>query len=343
MGTRGVHLLVQDRLNRQNAVTPDHYLPTYLQAPSQAALDSLPGTLSKINGFSSYVPSYANAGFNGAAIVGFMPWGNSTYHGWANQLTKRFSHGFQMVGAYTWSHNIDDSTATHFSTLLTPRRPQDFQNLRADRANSALDRNQRLTLSWVYEMPFLSHSTNWAAKNLIGNWRFVGTYTAETGEWVTAQSGTDSNLNGDSAPDRTVVNPSGDTKLGSDVTALKNTAGDTVAYLAKNPNARYIKAGQGALATAGRNTVQMPGINNFDISLGKKFSIKESKALEFRADFANFFNHPQYTAGLVSSVKLTSQTSNNVFLLPSSTKFQDWAGNFPSNSRSIQLGAKITF
>ena len=95
-------------------------------------------------------------------------------------------------------------------------------------------------------MPFFSDSSNWAAKNVIGNWRFVGTYTAETGEWVTAQSGIDSNLNGDSATDRTIINPAGDPKIGSAVTALKNSAGATVAYLATNPNARYITAGLGA-------------------------------------------------------------------------------------------------
>ena len=42
-----------------------------------------------------------------------------------------------MTGAYTWSKNIDDSTAALASTVLTPRRPYDFENLRQERANSA--------------------------------------------------------------------------------------------------------------------------------------------------------------------------------------------------------------
>src|SRR5260370_39263020 len=99
------------------------------------------------------------------------------------------------------------------------------------------------------------------AKNLIGNWRFVGTYTAESGEWVTAQSGTDSNLNGDSTGDRTIINPAGDPKLGSDVKALKNSSGATVAYVATNPHARYVKACARALANAARNTILMPALN----------------------------------------------------------------------------------
>ena len=343
LGTRGVHLLTQNQLNKQNKVDASHYLPTYLTAPSQSALDGLGTTLDQINARSALVPAYADAGFNVSNITAFMPWGDSIYHGLATQLTRRFTRGLQSTVAYTWSHNIDNSTATHFSTLLSPRRPQDFQNQDAERSDSPLDRRHRLTVSWLWDSPFFSKSSNWAAKNLIGNWRFVGTYTAETGEWVTAQSGIDANLNGDTATDRTIINPAGDAKLGSAVTPLKNTAGATVAYLATNPNARYITAEKGALANGGRNTIRMPGINNFDLSLGKKFNFSESKYFEFRADLSNAFNHAQYTAGYINSVRLTSQTTSRIFLLPGNSNFQQWSTNFPSNSRTMQLVAKIVF
>jgi len=344
LGTRGVHLLTQNRLNRQNKVDKNGlFLPTYLTAPSQAELNGLTTTLDQINARSNYVPAYANAGFNGSSIVGFMPWSDSVYHGLASQLTRRFSHNLQSVVSYTFSHNIDDATATHFSTLLSPRRPEDFQNLSAERSNSPLDRRHRLTVNWLWDMPFLSGSKNWMAKNLIGNWRFVGTYTAESGEWVTAQSNIDANLNGDAAGDRTIINPAGDPKLGSSVTALKNSAGATVGYLAANPNAMYITADKGARTNAGRNTIQMPGINNFDISLAKRFNFSERRAIEFRGDFSNVLNHPQYTAGLINSVYLTTQTTTNIFLQPGNKAFQHWSENFPSNSRTVQLVAKFVF
>ena len=82
----------------------------------------------------------------------------------------------------------------------------------------------------------------------------------------------DANLNGDSAGDRTIINPAGNPTLGSGVTSLKNSAGAIVGYLAANPNAMYITAAQGARTTSGRNTIEMPGINNWDISLAKKFN-----------------------------------------------------------------------
>jgi len=346
LGTRGVHLLTQTQLNRQNVIDATHFLPTYLQAPSQATLNGLTTTLAQLSPPSlHYVPAYANAGFNGSAITAFMPWADSTYHGLATQLTRRFTHGLQSVVSYTFSHNIDDATATHFSTYLSPRRPEDFRNLSAERSNSPLDRRHRLTVNWLWDMPYLSQSKNWATRNLIGNWRLVGTYTAESGEWVTAQSGFDANLNGDSAGDRTILNAGGDPHLGSDVKALTNSSGATVAYLAVNPNAMYITARQGARTTAGRNTISMPGINNFDISLGKKFGIKSdsTKYVEFRGDFSNAFNHAQYTAGLINSVKLTSQTTSRIFLQPNNSNFQQWSNNFSSNSRTVQLVAKIVF
>jgi hypothetical protein len=341
LGSRGYHLLTQNRVNILSKITPSDSLPTYLQAPTQAQLNALPLTLAQIQARPRVDPRYGNAGLINP-VVGFVPFGSSMYNGLALQLTRRFAHGLQAQGAYTWSHNMDNSTATHFSTLLSPRRPQDFQDLRNEWAASPLDHRQRLTLTWLWDCPFMQQSHNWAAKNLLGNWRVSGTYTAETGELVTPQSGTDSNQNGD-AVDRTIVNPAGQANVGSDVKALTNAQGATVAYLALNPNARYIRAQAGAFPTGGRDTLKMPGINNFDISIAKKFKMTESKSFEIRADASNFFNHAQYTAGYINSVRLTSQISNNTFLLPQNSSFADWSNMFPSNSRTMQLVAKFVF
>lgn len=104
-----------------------------------------------------------------ANIVGYAPQATSSYHGLALQLNRRFSNGLSYIAAYTWSHLEDDATATNFSTYLTPRRAQDFQNLKADWASSPLDRRQRFTLTPIYDFkPF--QQSNWLMKNVIGNW-----------------------------------------------------------------------------------------------------------------------------------------------------------------------------
>jgi hypothetical protein len=347
VGTHSVHLSVQARLDNQTIVNASNALPTYLSAPSQAALNALPNTLSPLqtalsNG--AYIPSaYANAGFQ-SNIVGYMPWGNSIYHGWANSLNRRFSNGLQLNAAYTWSHAIDDSTADVFSTYLTPRRPEDFQNMALDRSNSALDHSQRITIQALYDLPFFKHS-NWVMKNIVGNWEFAPIYTYQSGTLVDVQSGVDSNMNGDSAGDRAMVNPNGTNNVGSGITALKNTAGQTVAYLAKNPNARYIEAGSGTLPNGGRNTGQLPAIDDVDMTIAKKFNITESKQLQFSARFINIFNHPQFVGGYLSDVAPIGQTSSasHNFLEPQSGIFMQPSQAFSSNPRQLQLALKFTF
>src|SRR5262249_19070408 len=139
VGTRGIHLDTQQRINVQPRVTATDFLPTYTSDPGQAALDALPVTLAQIQANPRIVPDFSSAGFVNN-LVQFTPSGDSIYHGLATQLTKRMSQGLQFVGSYTFSHTIDNSTADVFSTVLTPRRGQDFQNIAADRSNSALDR-----------------------------------------------------------------------------------------------------------------------------------------------------------------------------------------------------------
>jgi hypothetical protein len=163
LGTRGVHLFVQQRLNIQAPVNSARYLPTYLTAPSQQTLDSLPLTLNDLQAISFYKPQWAAAGFNSTSLTAEQNIGNSSYHGLALEATRRFAQGWLFKGAYTWSHSIDDSTADLNSTAQAPRRAQDFDNLRAERGNSFLDHAQRLSLSWVYDVPWFKNS-NWAGQ-----------------------------------------------------------------------------------------------------------------------------------------------------------------------------------
>ena len=343
LGTRGVHLNVQDRVNVQAKVDASHFLPTYLSAPSQAQLDSLTETLTALKARPRIVSQFAAAGFTNN-IVEFAPHGNSIYHGLALQLNRRFSNGLNFIGAYTWSHLIDDSTADFFTTRLTPRRQQDFQNLSADRATSALDRRQRLTFTAIYDVPFFKHS-NAFLKNTIGNWEIAPILTIESPEYATVQSATDSNLNGDSAGDRSIVNPAGQDGTGSGVTALKNSSGAVVAYLANNPNARYIVAGKGALATGGRNTFPTRPIRNVDFTAVKRISFRERYKFEFQAQFLNAFNHPQFIPGLLNQINSFGQagTAALSYLTPSSPNFNNPEAIFTSNARAVQLSAKITF
>jgi hypothetical protein len=358
VGTRGIHLPAQIQLNKQSIVTADNFLPTYTAAPSQATLNASPLDLATLQAESPVVPAFDAAGFNGSNITSYQPWASSTYHGLAATLNKRFSHGFQMVGAYTYSHNIDDATAEVFSTVLAPRRAQDGLNLSADRANSILDHRHRFTISIVYDEPFFKNS-NFFLRNTLGNWEIAPIYTYQSGQWVTAQSAIDANLNGDNAGDRTIFNPSGVSGTGSGVIPVCNSTVVTcpgsvadahadpagvVGYLATNPNAQYIEAGYGARANVGRNTLQLDPTNDVDLTALKRISINERFKVEFRASASNVFNHAQYIGGFLNDVGAIGFTgTERNMLLPQNGAFNNPSAVFSSNPRSLTLSLKIFF
>jgi hypothetical protein len=363
VGTRGLFLPIQMQLNNQAVVNASNALPVYFSAPSQATLNSLPNTLAGLqasfnnNGF--LVPAYANAGFNQNFITAFMPQGYSSYNGWSNQLSRRFSNGLQFQGSYTWSHNIDNSTATVDTTVLAPRRPMDFQNLGIERASSLLDYRNRIVMQMVYDVPFLKNRS-WWLKNVVGNWEIAPVYTYQSGQHVTPQSAVDSNLNIDTAPDRVMINPAGSINLGTNATALLNSAGDTVAYLATNPNARFVSAPQGTYPNGGRSLLNLNPIDNIDLTLLKRFSLTERFKLEFTARAINIFNHPQYTGGYLSDAgsfggagpigsgagygqgTIQGDLVRNS-IEPANPLFQQWNQVFSSNPRQLQLALKLTF
>jgi len=345
VGTRGIHLPVQSRLNRQAKTSSSLFLPMYFTAPSPATLDSLTTTYTQINGNPSIVPAWGDAGFDGSNVVGFMPFGSSRYHGLQTQVSRSFTNGLQFQAAWTWSHNMDDSTADVFSTYITPRRPQDFQCFHCDWSDSALDRRHRITLQMTYDLPFLKHSDSWMKRNVLGNWQVSPVYTFQSPEYATVQSGVDANGNGDTAGDRTFINPAGTPGVGSGSTALTNSDGDIVAYAADNPNAYYVTAGKFTRPNARRNTLAMPRISNFDFSILKRVNFTEHTSFEFSAQALNVLNHAQYVPGFISDVAPIGYTGGNVLsmLEPATEGFNKPKSVFSNHPRGMVLVAKFNF
>ena len=360
VGTRGIHLPLQDIINLASIVTPANALPTYYQAPDQATLDALPNSLDNLLALQAAniePANYVNAGF-GSAITAFVPRGQSSYNGLQAGLTRRFTNGLTFQTAYTWSHTIDNSTADFHTSDITPRRPQDFFNFASEKANSALDRAQRFTVAMVYDLPFFKGG-NWMRKNVLGNWTFSPVYTFETGEWVTAQAQQDANLNGDPAGDRVITNRAGVRGTGSDVRPLCRVSnpcdpntGVVVAYLANNPTAQFIRTGLGALPNTGRNTLQTPGTNNIDLAIYKNLNFTETMKFRFGAQFGNIINHPQYVPGSNPGFGLgvndvngfaSVGTGYTAFVTPGAANFNNPRAVFASNARTIALVAKFSF
>jgi hypothetical protein len=375
VGTRGIHLPIQVQLNRQAIVTPTHFLPTFGAAPDPASLAGLPSlsdfTPSSAGGQSylSYVPAYAAGGFapTGASDAGvysnltsFQPYGQSIYHGVSGQITRRLQQGLQLNAAYTYSRAIDNSTADVFSTSLTPRRPQDFQNVNADTGVSALNHTHRVSVEAIWDIPYFK-SSNGLLKNTLGNWEIAPVYTYQSPEIVDVQSTVDSNLNGDSAGDRAIFNPNGVKGTGSGVSAVNDPSraalcgvdssgnaitacnANLVGYQAANPNAQYIEAGAGALANSSRNTLPIRPTNDWDATALKRINFTERYGLEFQANAINVFNHSQYISGFISQINSFGDTGTRQFLTPQAAQFNQPQLVFPNNARTLQLALKFLF
>ena len=150
LGTRATQLPVQARINTISAFTAGlQPLPTFFDSGEVPAAILGGARLSNFENFSPFVhPEFST-------MTAFPPIGGSIYHAGSVDLNRRFVRGFMLRTNYTWAHNIDDATNELFSSVVNPRRPFDWMNLRLDRGRSTLDIRHKFALSWIYELPNL--------------------------------------------------------------------------------------------------------------------------------------------------------------------------------------------
>jgi hypothetical protein len=344
VGTKGIHLPTQDQINIQPRVNLTNVLPTQAGPIVLEQGGTATQSLATINAGSNIVAAWAANNFT-SKITSYQPFSYSNYNAFVSNLTRRFQKGLQMNLSYTWSKTMDDATDEVFATVLTPRREQNSQCIKCDYSRSALDRTHRITFEVVYDVQAYKHSDNFLLRNGIGNWLIAPVYTYESPEYATVLSGDNANLNGDSgaAIDRTIINPRGNKAIGSAVTAITNSGGDTIGYIANNPLAYYIQAGKGTLPTSARNTMPVRPINNWDLSLYKRFTVRERYSLEFGIQAWNVLNHAQYTAGSVDTVNGPSYTASYNYQTVTNAFFNHPEKQFANNARNMQLSGKISF
>jgi hypothetical protein len=368
VGTRSLELPVQQRLNSASAFDPNvpgggiAPLPTYINPSDIPAKVVSPA--STLQSFDNFNPLPLSAdGFLGS-LTTFPPIGTGIYHAGSVDFIHRFARGIYVRANYTFSKNIDNATNELFSSRVNPRRAQDGFDFAAERGLSALDIRHKFALSFLYEIPNVQ-TDHAFVRALAHGWEWGGTYLAESGQPVTPLSGVDSNANGDSAGDRTIINPAGVGLTGSTVNFVCNAgaggatsivtdpatcgSGDDsniVGYVAANPKARFIQAGVGAQANAGRDTVSTPGLNIWNMSLLKNTKLSERFSLQFRAETFDTFNHRNFSIGLPTNNGTIDQNTNANPL--SSGYIFVTSGNlflnnhqFNGGSRTMQLGLRL--
>ncbi|MBS1839628.1 MAG: TonB-dependent receptor, partial [Acidobacteria bacterium] len=377
VGTRGLELPVQQRLNSQSAFDPNvaggplKALPTYLTASAVPATVVAPA--STLLDFFNFNPQpLSGDGFFGN-VTTFPPIGWNTYHGVSVDFQHRFTKGLYFRTNYTFSKNIDNSTNELFSSRVNPRRSQDGFDFAAEKGLSALNNSHKFAMSWVYDFPNISTS-NGFVKAVAHGWEVNGTYLLESGQPVTALSGSDANANGDGAGDRTIFNAAGVGRTGTAVNAVCNAnpggattvvgrdpnkkghpwmcgaedGANVVGYVAIDPTARFVQAEVGTSANVGRNTISTPGINIWNMSFFKTTKLTERFSLQFRASTYNTFNHRNFSIGLPTNNGSIDQNNNTnplnagYIFVNSGPAFLN-KFDFDGGSRNMELGLKLIF
>jgi hypothetical protein len=240
---------------------------------------------------------------------------NSSYN--AFQASARRTLGSLVVNAaYTYSHSIDDSSDRGDATFV------DSYNLRTNRASSNFDQRHILNISYVYDLPFFNKSTG-LLKTMLGGWQWSGITTFQSGSPINLSN----SIFGDSAGVGNGVGTGSRPDLAGNPHAAACQPSTAPGPYLFNPCAYALPEGL-TFGTVGRNSLNLPHRTNFDMGLFKHFPIKESLALEFRAESFNTFNHTQFS-GVDNSFD------------PASTTFL--TANTAHLPRILQLGLKLLF
>lgn len=228
LGTRGRHLPVQ--LRRNGGVTNRAALniPTFLSTPTAAQLTGLT-TLGQLRArpdvsqfpLDALTPGEEFGGF----VTSFEPVGNSQYDSGSISLTSRNIGGLGFTTAYTFSKTISDTDNELFTSRVNPRRSEDIFDLRRERSLSTFDIPHRFVFAANYEPTFFRGKG--IARLLFGDFVFAPIFQAQSGQPITPLAGIDSNLDFDSAGDRTIFNPNGAAGTGTAVYGV-NAAGQVV-------------------------------------------------------------------------------------------------------------------
>ncbi|HTC54930.1 MAG TPA: carboxypeptidase-like regulatory domain-containing protein [Candidatus Sulfotelmatobacter sp.] len=268
--------------------------------------------------------------------------------------TKSARHGLYALIGYTYARNFDsgmpDGLGTTVGALYWPLPGSQ----KLDWSLSQLNLNNTFTASILYDLPFgkgKRYGSNWsgATNTLLGHWQVnlieraqsgfplfvVDSSNADLAFGAPGDSGTFFNYDGFSLnrPDEV-----GDPSRGGPVAGNPGCAAPSQVHTLSNwfnPCA-FMKAPSGELGTAARAPVYGPRFVNTDFSIIKDFplSFREAMNLQFRAEFFNFLNHPQYfLAGL-------GDTGQQDINSPSSFGVINQTLN---NSRDIQFALRLNF
>lgn len=203
-------------------------------------------------------PAYANLNQTQSSA-------DSNYNSLILRGEKRFSRGLTFLASHTFGKAIGDQASP------------DMLNERLGRGPLDIDNRHRFTANFVYELPFLRADNTMS--RLVGGWQVAGVLTLRSGQALTPRITQDRSQTFLLADRPDII---GDWKADSP---------DPSAWFSKSA---FRLPAPLTFGNAGTGSLVGPSFKALDFSLAKNFRVAESKRFEFRAEFFNFTNHPNF-------------------------------------------------
>lgn len=301
VGSAGVHLPIgYDSNHPIPRIGPDGNLVWGTFTPGSTTVTPLP----RINPAFSY-------------ITAKEPWGHSNYNSLEVSLNRRLNRNVQAQVSYTYAKSLDDgSTSSSLEGAgLDLSNPL---NAATDYGRSGFDRTHSFRASTVVLLPFHGN-------RLVEGWQISGIFTAISGAPFSVSPAFDPTGMSDLSVRRPNLASgfSPDPVLGQ-VNQWYNPAAFVMQPLGENGN-------------LGRDTLVGPGTWQADLALNKNTKVAERLTAQFRAEFFNIFNHPDF--GLPNASIFLLQTSGVATVNPTAGQITATT-NAP---RQIQFGLKLLF
>jgi hypothetical protein len=303
-------------------------------------------------------------GPGGAGIRPVLFDGESTYEGFQAQVKKAMSHGLIGQLSYTYGNCKDTSSApvtgdTYVNSVAVPLLLSHAYRI----GPCDFDIRQVLVGTFIWDVPGPKTGVE---SYFAGGWELGAIVTATTGSPFTPTIGAggdplSTGFNGDFSMD--VANfvsgcnpvhggvnylntscftlPSAPTAFAAANCPVNNPVAKTGFYappagLTPPSGATFC---QNLLGTAGRNSLYGPGLKTVDFSVFKNFTLREQLKLQFRAEFFNILNHPNFEAP-----NFLNDSNNSIFSSTGALVSNAGViGSTSTSSRQIQLGAKLVW
>jgi Carboxypeptidase regulatory-like domain/TonB-dependent Receptor Plug Domain len=249
---------------------------------------------------------------------------NSNYNSLQTTLTRQFSHGLSFQVNYTWAHAIDDASDAFRPQQNQTVFPANSNELHREKGNSSFDVRNRVVFNYVAELPFgrgKERLNSGIVGRLLEGWSWSGIGTFQSGfPFEIFESGVDSD--GTGATQRASFST---TPTIVPVTAPITQTGPNVGL--------FTFPLFGGPGNVHRNSFYGPAYKNFDMVIAKNTKITERFTVEFRSEYYNLLNHPNF-----------NQPDNfiNDSIFGQSTS-QVGRNDLTTGARQLQFGMKLHF